>query len=162
MSFPWTQHTRWALLPFAIAAADLDRNGFVDLVTSNYWNDTISIVFNEGAGEFGAATSLEIGSYRLSRATEPIEYSSVLLASTIIHSGVLLYQRKSRPTDQRGNTLMVASFFTDMKVGAVVFRASNGFLLWLLCVNIAQGDQIRWRHPIGEFDLTRLGEVGKL
>jgi FG-GAP-like repeat/FG-GAP repeat len=47
--------------PHSVAAADFDRNGKVDLAIANETSDDISIRLGNGAGGFGAPTSVPVG-----------------------------------------------------------------------------------------------------
>jgi Calx-beta domain/FG-GAP-like repeat/Domain of unknown function (DUF4214) len=47
--------------PFSVAAGDLDGDGRVDLALANISNDTLSVLHGDGAGGFGAPTSLGVG-----------------------------------------------------------------------------------------------------
>lgn len=47
--------------PSEIAAADFDVDGDIDLATSNTDSNTVSVLPNNGAGAFGAATTLAVG-----------------------------------------------------------------------------------------------------
>jgi hypothetical protein len=47
--------------PTAIASADLNADGHVDLVTANTNSNSLSILLGNGAGGFGAATTIPVG-----------------------------------------------------------------------------------------------------
>jgi PKD repeat protein len=47
--------------PMGLAAADLNGDGLVDLVTANYQSQNLSILFNQGNGIFGLPTSIAVG-----------------------------------------------------------------------------------------------------
>lgn len=48
--------------PISIAAGDLDSDGDVDLVVSNTYSDSVSVLFNEGNGAFASAVDYPVGS----------------------------------------------------------------------------------------------------
>ncbi len=47
---------------FAIAAADLNKNGRLDLITADYTTDTVSIAYNRGRGLFESDRRFPVGS----------------------------------------------------------------------------------------------------
>jgi hypothetical protein len=48
---------------YAVAAADFNNDGWPDLVTANFYANSISLRTNNGSGAFGAQTNFSIGSY---------------------------------------------------------------------------------------------------
>jgi hypothetical protein len=42
---------------YSVAIEDLDGDGLVDLVTTNYLNNTVSVLLGLGNGTFGVATN---------------------------------------------------------------------------------------------------------
>ena len=47
--------------PFAVAVADLNGDGKLDLVTANHWDNTVSVLLGTGTGSFGAKTDFPTG-----------------------------------------------------------------------------------------------------
>lgn len=48
--------------PFAVAVADVNGDGNVDIVTANQGSDTVSVLLGNGDGTFGTATNFKVGS----------------------------------------------------------------------------------------------------
>jgi hypothetical protein len=48
--------------PFSVAAADVNGDGKVDLISANYGNNTLSVLTNDGSGSFVLASTLNVGS----------------------------------------------------------------------------------------------------
>src|SRR6185503_16300908 len=47
--------------PYAVIAADVNGDGRPDLVSANYDADTLSVLFNDGAGHFTLSSSPDVG-----------------------------------------------------------------------------------------------------
>jgi hypothetical protein len=48
--------------PYAVVAADVNGDGWVDLITCNQGNNTLTVLTNNGSGSFGSNTTLNVGS----------------------------------------------------------------------------------------------------
>ena len=48
--------------PYAVTAADVNGDGWVDLITCNYGDNTLTVLTNNGAGVFGSDATLNVGS----------------------------------------------------------------------------------------------------
>ncbi|MGA2179854.1 MAG: VCBS repeat-containing protein [Verrucomicrobiota bacterium] len=48
--------------PYAVVAADVNGDGWVDLITANQGNNTLTVLTNNGTGVFGSNATLTVGS----------------------------------------------------------------------------------------------------
>jgi hypothetical protein len=48
--------------PYAVVAADVNGDGWVDLITCNQGNNTLTVLTNNGSGSFGSNATLNVGS----------------------------------------------------------------------------------------------------
>lgn len=51
--------------PRSIASADLDKDGFADLVVGNAARDSVAVLLGDGEGDFGAAKEFDAGNFPL-------------------------------------------------------------------------------------------------
>ncbi len=54
--------------PFAVVAADVNADGWVDLICANYYANTLSVLTNNGSGTFALACTPGVGSWPISLA----------------------------------------------------------------------------------------------
>jgi len=59
--------------PYSVAIDDLDGDGFLDLVTANFFSDDVSVLLGAGDGTFGAAATFAAGDGSTSVAIDDLD-----------------------------------------------------------------------------------------
>lgn len=93
-----------AMFPFAVAGADLDEDGDVDLVTANLVSDNASVLLNDGKGIFQVQGTYEVGNGPRSLLIADLNgdhHPDVALANRFDNKVSVLLQKK-RPEEAKG------------------------------------------------------------
>jgi hypothetical protein len=70
--------------PYAIAAADIDHDGHLDLITANYLSDNFSVLLGDGAGAFALAASTPVATCKVPQLVLTGDFTGDGLADVVI------------------------------------------------------------------------------
>jgi len=146
--------------PWSITAADIDRDGAVDLITANHETNTLSILTNDGTGSFTLKSSPTVGSHPRSVAVADVNEDGYvdLISANVGEDGSL----SVLTNDGSGDFTLGSSLSADGIVDSVVAADLNGDSRVDL-VNVAtSGLSIFTNNGLGGFMLDCVILVGGL
>ncbi|PTM06702.1 MAG: hypothetical protein DA407_11445 [Bacteroidetes bacterium] len=127
--------------PYAIAAGDIDKDGYDDILYASSGNGTFSWLKNDGTGNFAAPVTIGAGGHSFPNAVAIADlnndtYNDVILST---YTSVIWY-----PNDQAGGFLPVETIGTINGSGPVLVRTIDSGSTLDVAVSAFDGNEVVW------------------